>query len=71
MQHIDARGLLCPEPVILAKKALSASPESVVIIVDNDTSKINVERFLKIAGYSVQVESSAEGEYSLTAILKP
>jgi TusA-related sulfurtransferase len=70
MNKIDARGLSCPEPVILTKKALAVSPEGLEILVDNETSKINVARFLKIAGYNVKIESRPNGEYSLSTVEK-
>ncbi len=45
MKEIDARGLVCPQPVILTKKALEEITEGeVVTIVDNVTAKENVSR---------------------------
>jgi selenium metabolism protein YedF len=45
MKEIDARGLVCPQPVILTKKALEGMAEGeVVTIVDNITAKENVSR---------------------------
>lgn len=45
MREIDARGLVCPQPVILTKKALEEITEGeVVAIVDNITAKENVTR---------------------------
>ncbi|MCR5786007.1 MAG: sulfurtransferase TusA family protein [Eubacterium sp.] len=64
MQTIDARGLSCPEPVILTKKALSSNEGSYDIIVDNTTSKENVTRFATHQGYKVSVDEK-EGEFTL------
>ncbi|MFZ5353930.1 MAG: sulfurtransferase-like selenium metabolism protein YedF [Bacillota bacterium] len=45
MKEIDARGLSCPQPVILIKKALEEITEGEVIaIVDNTTARENVSR---------------------------
>lgn len=45
MKEIDARGLQCPQPVILTKRALEEMVEGEVItIVDNVTAKENVSR---------------------------
>ncbi len=46
---IDARGELCPKPLIMAKKGLNddAVKEEFALLVDNETAKENVERFLK------------------------
>jgi len=60
LNNIDARGLSCPQPVLLTKKAVDSKPEAVTILVDNETAKGNVLRFLKNAGYTVEVETSEE-----------
>lgn len=48
MNIIDARGEICPKPLILTRKGLkSAAPDEVfTVLIDNETSKENVERFL-------------------------
>ena len=52
MAVIDTRGLSCPTPVLMAKKAVEKGNDAVEILVDNNTAKNNVERFLKNAGFS-------------------
>jgi len=49
---IDARGQLCPKPIILTKKAINDPniPNEFFLLIDNETSKENVERFLKDNG---------------------
>ncbi len=59
---VDARGLPCPQPVILTRKALQASP-AVTTIVDNETSQQNVTRMAEKAGCTVQAETRADGIY--------
>lgn len=46
---VDARGQLCPRPLILAKKALNDQTviNEFVLLIDNETAKENVERFLQ------------------------
>jgi len=44
---INAKGLLCPKPLILTKKAINEGNENFIIIVDNDIAKENIQRFLK------------------------
>ena len=53
---IDARGQLCPKPIILTKKAINDPniPNEFFLLIDNETSKENVERFLKDNGISHQ-----------------
>ena len=60
MKTIDARGLSCPEPVILAKNALSSKEAQYEVLVDNPTAKENVSRFAKHQGYQVTVEEKGE-----------
>ena len=61
---IDARGLSCPEPVIMKKEALSSNEDAYEIIVDSVASKENVTRFAEHQGYQVSVEEK-DGEYTL------
>lgn len=70
MKEVDARGHSCPEPVIFTKRALADDPQEIVVIVDNDSSKINVERFLRVAGYDVQITHDQPNEYIIKGIKK-
>ncbi|UWG97250.1 sulfurtransferase TusA family protein [Dehalobacter sp. DCM] len=70
MKEVDARGYSCPEPVIFTKRALASDPQEIVVLVDNDTSKINVERFLRVAGYHVQITHDQPNEYILKGTKK-
>lgn len=59
---VDARGLTCPQPVILAKKALEACA-CVQVIVDNETARENVKRLGAKEGCDVEVEARPDGAY--------
>ena len=65
MKIIDARGLSCPEPVILTRQALASGESSYQVIVDNNTSKENVTRYALHQGYQVSI-SEQDGEYTLS-----
>ena len=66
MNEVDARGLSCPMPVIRTKKALEGiEGGSLVVIVDNATSRDNVMRLAKSRGCAVSVEQRGD-EYYLT-----
>jgi selenium metabolism protein YedF len=60
---VDARGLSCPQPVILTRKAMADSPE-LVALVDSETSRDNVRRMAEKAGRQVTVEDHG-GEFHL------
>ncbi len=65
MNTIDARGLSCPEPVILLSTAMASQEECYAITVDNPASRENVTRYGEHQGYTVAVTMSG-GEYTLT-----
>lgn len=64
---VDARGLSCPQPVIMTLDEIKTGQEKeIIVMVDTDTSKENVTRAAESQG--CQVENVApEGEgYRLT-----
>ncbi|NMC96140.1 MAG: sulfurtransferase-like selenium metabolism protein YedF [Deltaproteobacteria bacterium] len=64
MKIIDARGLSCPQPVVLTKKALEDNAR-VTTIVDNETALENVKRLAGKFGFAVTVESQGKGIYEI------
>ena len=59
---IDARGLACPQPVVLAKKALEEGGFDLLeMIVDGPSARENVTRFASYAGHAVEEVKEAEG----------
>ena len=66
MKTIDTCGMSCPQPVLITKKALDEEKDGIDVIVDNNTAKENVQRFMKNAGYSVEIEEK-DGTFVLKA----
>lgn len=64
-ENIDARGLACPQPVVLAKKSLETS-DNVIVIVDNETARENVKRLGEKSGCTVSIEEKENGTFTLT-----
>ncbi|MBE6824205.1 MAG: recombinase [Ruminococcaceae bacterium] len=59
---VDARGLLCPMPVIMTQKEVKANnPSTLEILVDDECAKENVTRFGKSQGYNVEVADTDDG----------
>lgn len=57
MYQVDARGLSCPEPVMLASEAMKAHPgEAILVLVDEPHSRANVEKFAVSQGRKVTVK---------------
>ena len=66
MKIIDCRGLNCPEPVLQTKRAMEAgAPEGLAVIVDNEGSKNNVERFARSQDCTTTVSILADGHYQV------
>ena len=59
---VDARGLACPQPVILTRNALQES-DAVVTIVDNETALHNVTRMAEKSGVTILTEERKDGIY--------
>ncbi|WP_053954936.1 sulfurtransferase TusA family protein [Inediibacterium massiliense] len=60
MDRVDTRGMSCPQPVLMTKKAIANNPKDLEILVDNNTAKNNVSRFLEHAGYTFQINEGNE-----------
>ena len=66
MTHtVDARGLSCPQPVILARSAIQAGEFPIEVLVDTVTSRENVRRAAERLGCEVQAKDLGE-EFKLT-----
>jgi selenium metabolism protein YedF len=65
---VDARGKLCPVPLIMTKKALAdiAIGDTLRILIDNEVSRNNVERFLADNGFVSTCTANA-GIFTLIA----
>ena len=64
MDIVDARGLLCPEPVVLTQRAVKDGKNALTVLVDAVAAKENVTRFAVSRGYTVSV-SEGKGDYTL------
>ena len=64
MTQLDARGLSCPEPVIMLRKAMMRKEPRYEMVVDNPVSRENVTRYAEHQGYQVSVREE-QGEYKL------
>lgn len=66
---VDARGLGCPKPVIMAEEALSKITEGIVtVLVDNEASVNNLKKFASHNALAVEV--GTEANYYVVKIVK-
>lgn len=68
IKTVDARGLSCPQPVILTRQALDQGAFPIQVIVDTGTSRDNVTRMAQSQGCRVSVE--AKGDQFVLTITK-
>ena len=67
MTIIDARGLSCPQPVLMAKNALEKDGTPLTVLVDDRTPLQNVMRFASNTGHQVSFAETDDGfEISIT-----
>ena len=64
MQIVDARGLSCPEPVVMTRNAMVSKETAYQVLVDAIAAKENVTRYAMSQGYAVSV-SENNGDFTL------
>jgi selenium metabolism protein YedF len=67
-ETVDARGLACPQPVVLTRQAMQATSGPIRVLVDNPTARDNVSRFAASQGWLVE---AFEEEYGFRLELTP
>ncbi len=65
MNQMDARGLSCPEPVVMLRKAMMTKENAYEVIVDNTAARENITRYARHQGYQVSCVQE-NGEYTLS-----
>lgn len=68
-KEVDARGLLCPEPVLLTKRVLDTmSSGTIKVLVSHTAARENVSRLAENKGWRIEV--SEQGEDILLVLQK-
>ncbi|MDO5302155.1 MAG: sulfurtransferase-like selenium metabolism protein YedF [Tissierellia bacterium] len=64
MKKIDATGLACPRPVLLARNAIREEElQSLEVLVDNKVATENLTKLSQQVGYEIEVQQEAEDLY--------
>ena len=67
MKTVDARGFSCPQPVIMAQKAIKTdAPSELEVLVDNKCAVENVTRFGASQGYTVTAADNGDDDFPVT-----
>ncbi|MCR3922375.1 MAG: sulfurtransferase-like selenium metabolism protein YedF [Firmicutes bacterium] len=68
-EHLDCRGLACPQPVVETKKRLATLATGTLnVLVDNETAKNNIVKLAKSLG--IESMAKLEGDQYTIALLK-
>lgn len=66
-ETVDARGLSCPQPVLMALDVIKQqSTGEIVVLVDTEASRENVTRAAVSEGWSVSEQKQDEDSFQLT-----
>lgn len=60
MKRIDARGLSCPQPVVLTQKVIQEGHDVLEVIVDNEVSKENILRLVNKSGMKSEIRKEGD-----------
>ncbi|HIW56269.1 MAG TPA: sulfurtransferase TusA family protein [Firmicutes bacterium] len=66
MTNVDARGLSCPEPLLMLKKAIKQDTEGkITLLLSSQNALNNCKRYAETNGYAVNVIGDNEDNYTL------
>jgi len=59
-KEIDARGLSCPQPAFLTRKAIDSGETEITATVNDMVARDNVKRLAENSGYTVTIEENGD-----------
>ncbi len=66
VETVDARGLSCPEPVMLVSQAIKKLHKGAIeVLADSSTARDNISRLATNSGWEITVEEQPEGVYRI------
>lgn len=66
VKNLDARGLSCPQPVLMTGNVIKKIKKGEVeVLVDTTTAKENVTRLAKHEGWSIEYQTQPDGSFKL------
>jgi len=63
MINLDARGLSCPEPLLMLKKAIknNKTKEEMCLLLSSQNALENCKRFAEKSGYTTSIQEEENG----------
>lgn len=65
MKEVDARGIECPMPVIMAKRLVKEGEDEFRVLVDQDIAVENLEKMAKQVNYQTSLSEKENGDFEL------
>lgn len=66
IEIVDARGLSCPQPVMMVSKAIKKLNKGAIeVLADSGTARDNISRLGKSSGWGVTIEDKPQGNYRI------
>lgn len=65
MKEIDARGIDCPMPVIMARREIKAGFDQVLVRVDNEIATENLKKMAGQIAFDTQIKKINENDYEV------
>lgn len=65
MKIIDALGIECPMPVIMAKRVIKEGEENFIVLVDNEVATQNLTKLGNQTGFTVNIKQTQPSKYEV------
>lgn len=65
MKEVDARGIECPMPVIMAKRLVNEGEEKFKVLVNEQVAVDNLKKMAKQVNYKTTIDEKDKGEFEL------
>lgn len=65
MKIINALGIECPMPVIMAKRTIKDGEENFIVLVDNETATQNLSKMAAQTGFNVDIREVEPSKYEV------
>ncbi|WP_054252397.1 sulfurtransferase-like selenium metabolism protein YedF [Neofamilia massiliensis] len=65
MKTIDALGIECPMPVIMAKRVIKEGEDNFLVLVDNEVATENLSKMAKQTGFDVDIKKVDDEKYEV------